>query len=223
MYLALEPFIRRHWPRSLISWTRLLSGRVYDPLVGTHILIGIAVAIGLSALARVGTAWNGGHHLSNMVGEPAVLVLLGGRHMAAHFTFYVSDLLTKCMTVLFLLFLLKVLLRRTELAVAAATLLLTAAFAGAATGDPLIRAALMLTGTGLMMTGLARFGFLAFTVAALATSILTEFPVTYRISAWYSTASFTALAVVIALTVFGFFAATVSTRRAARMQVAVGQ
>jgi hypothetical protein len=176
----------------------------------------------VSALARVGMALNGGRDLSTTLGQPSVLALLGGRHMAAQFPFYISDVLVKCMTVLFLVFLFKVLLRSTGLTVTAATLLMTAAFAGTGTGDPVIRTTLVLTGTALMMAGLARFGFLSFVVASLATSVLTEFPVTYRISAWYSTASFTALAVVIALAVFGFFAATVSTRTA-RSLLAVGQ
>ena len=26
-YLGLEPFVRRHWPRALVGWTRLLTGR----------------------------------------------------------------------------------------------------------------------------------------------------------------------------------------------------
>ncbi len=49
LYLALEPFARRRWPEMLISWTRAISGRWRDPLVGRDILIGIAVgtAVGL--------------------------------------------------------------------------------------------------------------------------------------------------------------------------------
>jgi serine/threonine-protein kinase len=217
MYLALEPFVRRYWPRSLISWTRVLSGRIYDPLVGKHILVGVAIAVSMAAIARVGMTLNGGRHLSTTVGEPSVLILLGGRHMASQLSFYVSDLLTKSMTVLFLVFLLKVLLRNTGIAIIAATLLMTAAFAGTGTGDPVVRAAVMGTGTALMMTGLARFGFLPIVVGALATSMLVESPVTYRISAWYSSVSFTVLAITIALTLFGFFAATVSTRRTGRL------
>ncbi|MBX3390252.1 MAG: serine/threonine protein kinase [Phycisphaeraceae bacterium] len=42
VYLALEPIVRRRWPRLLISWTRLLSGRGRDPLVWRDILIGCA-------------------------------------------------------------------------------------------------------------------------------------------------------------------------------------
>jgi hypothetical protein len=39
-YLAIEPYARRHWPDSLISWNRLLEGRFRDPLVASHILAG---------------------------------------------------------------------------------------------------------------------------------------------------------------------------------------
>ena len=48
LYMAMEPFIRRRWPESLISWTRVLSGRIRDPLVGGHVLVGAAVGIGLT-------------------------------------------------------------------------------------------------------------------------------------------------------------------------------
>ena len=39
-YMALEPYVRRRWPDVLISWTRLLSGKVWDPLVGRDVLAG---------------------------------------------------------------------------------------------------------------------------------------------------------------------------------------
>jgi hypothetical protein len=49
-YLALEPHFRKLWPGLLVSWSRLLEGRVRDPLVGRHLLIGcLAAAISLSA------------------------------------------------------------------------------------------------------------------------------------------------------------------------------
>ena len=43
IYMALEPFVRRHWPQTLVSWTTLLSGRVRDPIVGRDVLIGAAI------------------------------------------------------------------------------------------------------------------------------------------------------------------------------------
>ena len=48
LYMGVEPFIRRRWPESLISWTRVLSGRIRDPLVGGHVAIGAAVGMGLT-------------------------------------------------------------------------------------------------------------------------------------------------------------------------------
>ena len=55
IYISLEPYVRRWWPHTLISWARLLSGRVRDPLVGRDLLAGLLAGIGLVALliARV--------------------------------------------------------------------------------------------------------------------------------------------------------------------------
>lgn len=39
-YLAVEPYARRRWPKVLVSWQRLLSGRLRDPLVGRELLLG---------------------------------------------------------------------------------------------------------------------------------------------------------------------------------------
>ena len=39
-YLAIEPYVRRLWPNTLIAWSRLIGGRLRDPLVGRDLLIG---------------------------------------------------------------------------------------------------------------------------------------------------------------------------------------
>lgn len=57
LYLGVEPHFRRHWPDSLISWSRLQEGKVTDPLVCSHVLAGIAavmvaeVAVAILAVA----------------------------------------------------------------------------------------------------------------------------------------------------------------------------
>jgi serine/threonine-protein kinase len=43
-YLGIEPFVRRLWPNGIITWRRILEGRIRDPLVGRDLLIGGAVA-----------------------------------------------------------------------------------------------------------------------------------------------------------------------------------
>jgi eukaryotic-like serine/threonine-protein kinase len=40
IYLAIEPYFRRRWPRLLVSWSRVLSGRFADPRVGRDLLVG---------------------------------------------------------------------------------------------------------------------------------------------------------------------------------------
>jgi serine/threonine-protein kinase len=52
-YLAVEPYMRRYWPETLVSWNRLLAGRFTDPLVGTHLLVGCAVGTLLAALLSI--------------------------------------------------------------------------------------------------------------------------------------------------------------------------
>lgn len=49
-YMAMEPAMRRRWAKLLISWSRLMSGRFRDPLVGRDILIG-AIAGTAGAIA----------------------------------------------------------------------------------------------------------------------------------------------------------------------------
>ena len=45
LYLALEPWVRRRWPQTIISWSRLLSGQFRDPLVGRDILFGVMLGV----------------------------------------------------------------------------------------------------------------------------------------------------------------------------------
>ncbi len=45
LYLALEPALRARWPQSIVTWSRVLSGRVLDPQVGAHVLSGAAMGV----------------------------------------------------------------------------------------------------------------------------------------------------------------------------------
>ncbi|MEM7356992.1 MAG: serine/threonine-protein kinase, partial [Acidobacteriota bacterium] len=53
-YIALEPFVRSRWPKSLVSWNRLLAGRLNDPLVGRHLLYGAALGVGIGLMHQLG-------------------------------------------------------------------------------------------------------------------------------------------------------------------------
>ena len=53
-YLALEPYVRRLRPWTLVSWTRLLNGGLRDAVVGRDVLIGLAFGIGLTLVSLLG-------------------------------------------------------------------------------------------------------------------------------------------------------------------------
>jgi hypothetical protein len=49
-YVAIEPLVRRRWPDLIVSSTRLLAGRLTDPLVGRDFLIGAVLGTTTAAL-----------------------------------------------------------------------------------------------------------------------------------------------------------------------------
>ena len=55
LYLGLEPYVRRAWPDMLVGWTRVVAGRIRDPLVGHDVLIGIACGAVLALLTLATT------------------------------------------------------------------------------------------------------------------------------------------------------------------------
>ena len=40
IYLALEPWVRRYWPQTMITWSRVVAGKWTDPVVGRDLLFG---------------------------------------------------------------------------------------------------------------------------------------------------------------------------------------
>ncbi len=80
LYLGLEPYVRRSWPSMLVTWSRVLAGRLRDPLVGRDIAFGIACGAALSLMHAAADALPGRFGLNPPpphTGELAVL--LGAR------------------------------------------------------------------------------------------------------------------------------------------------
>jgi Protein kinase domain len=57
-YMAIEPYVRRQWPRVLIGWSRLMAGEWRDPQVGREVFLGalwtLVAAIPMVVAARFG-------------------------------------------------------------------------------------------------------------------------------------------------------------------------
>jgi len=54
IYLALEPWVRRYWPQTMITWSRVLAGKWRDPLVGRDLLFGTLFGIAYALLIASG-------------------------------------------------------------------------------------------------------------------------------------------------------------------------
>jgi hypothetical protein len=204
LYLALEPFVRRRWPQVIISWSRLLAGRFRDPEVGAHILIGTAVGMGFMLIGQLGILWNGGVRLTASYGIPSMTPLRGGLHVARYILFLIDDSIRSTLMTLCLLFILRLIVRRTWLAVCLCTVLTTVAMTATASGDPVVTGITVGIPVLLSLTVLVHFGVVALISAFITCRILAELPITTDFSSWYAGTSLTALVAVLALAVYGY-------------------
>jgi hypothetical protein len=201
VYLALEPFVRRHWPRVLVSWTNVLTGRASDAVVGRDALIGVALGIWFALLIR---AIGGGP-----VAFPGeVALLLGLRGTLGVVLEEAVYAIRNPLFYFFILFALRMMLRSQWAAMIAFTAFFTVL--NALGNDQVWRGAvvgLLYFGTGAFV--IVRFGgLLAFVVGAFVSSLLFDVVLTLDSSAWYFGSNVFILAIVVALTAWAFYTAT---------------
>ncbi|HYT31524.1 MAG TPA: hypothetical protein VEO37_02930, partial [Thermoanaerobaculia bacterium] len=200
LYVALEPLIRRRWPDSLIAWTRLLSGRFSDPLVGRVLLagalLGVFAAISEEALQLARRAMEATPPIPPFPWDPT---LRGPRAVAAQI-FNPPVAMFFALIAALLFFLLRAVLRKEWLAAAVFVLIQTV---------PSFLAGGLISGAFGLVFGAAfififlRFGLLAWVFANYFGHCL-EFPLTTDASAWYAGTSLFVLLVLAALAIYGF-------------------
>ncbi len=204
LYVGLEPYVRRRWPEAIISWNRLLAGNFRDPMIGRDILIGGILAGTFGVL----------EHLDDLflmlTGRPIQLYGLNGNMLfnarfALGFTVDTSiHALLQVMQGLFVLLLLRILLRRFWLA-GAVFILLIGFMNGVPGSDTPIVAWIQTT---LMVSAVlfvvVRFGLVAGTVGFYLSDMLSQVVSTTDIAAWYAQPSLIPIAAMVALLVYGF-------------------
>ncbi len=55
-YIALEPYLRRRWPEKIVSWNRLLSGKIQDPIIARDVLVAVLVCVVVMVLDKIESA-----------------------------------------------------------------------------------------------------------------------------------------------------------------------
>jgi serine/threonine-protein kinase len=208
IYIALEPLIRRRWPDSLIAWTRLLSGRFTDPLVGRVLLAGALLGVFQAISVEVGQLTRRAFEATPPIPPfPWDLTLLGPRAVAGHLVGASAVSMFLALGFALLFFLLRAVLRKEWLAVGAFTLIMAVPLSGVATerveASGLIAAAFGLVKAAAFILVFLRFGLLALVFGNFFGHFL-EFPLTTDSSAWYAGTSLFLLLVLAALAVYGF-------------------
>ncbi len=205
VYLALEPYVRRHWPHSIISWSRLINGKLRDPAVGRDVLFGCVM----------GTLWTIIIVISNIVSravgvEPSfhsVAYLEGARPTLGAFTVQVPNAIRTTLLFFFTLFILRVLLRNKWLAAAVFVVIFTLVQALGST-HPALDVPVLIAIYGISAVALVRFGLVTLAAAIFTVDSIGNPPITMNPSIWYFGSTIFVMASVVALAVWAFRAAT---------------
>ena len=202
LYLALEPWVRRRWPQTLISWSRLLSGQLRDPLVGRDILFGV----------MLGALWILLFHLRStpvmrLGGAPLLgntEYLLGARMALGAWLRQMANSILGTLEFFFLLLGLKFLLRKDWLA-AIAFVAFFALQRGPTDSHPAIELPFLILVYSIAALIVLRFGLIPLAVAIFTVDMALSLPLSSDVSAWYLGNSLVALFSVVVIAVWGFY------------------
>ena len=213
MHLAVEPAMRRHWPNSLLGWTRLLRGEIVDARVGQNALfrIGAGALITLLIFAK--------GPLNHAAGVPYPIASFGntryfeGLHYVIGFLFslFVFQTVFNAMWFILTIVGLTRLFKRMWVVGLAATVVFT--FLAArdffvdAPGVLWINFTIAFIVVGIITMLAIRVGLLATVMAFCSTFVLTATPWSFDTSAWSFQESALAFLVIAGLTAFAAYAA----------------
>ena len=190
-YLALEPYIRRFSPGSLIGWTRVLTGRWRDPQVASDVLLGICAGLAMTLLYGV-------HNIiPPLFGRPEPMpllpadlnVLLSGRFVLGRALSSMGTAISSGMLAVVGVITLLILLKRKWLAHIASSIVFVWVVINQmfSPGTPILDIAVGL-GIIAIWTGVILYAGLLSTVAALTTHfMLLRAPLTTEIGTWRGT------------------------------------
>ena len=209
LYLALEPYVRRHWPQAIISWSRLMAGRLRDPLVGRDVLWGVLLGVVWSVVVSAGFLALKREGATPQLASTSLLV--GGRQVVGIWLLNVVQSILGTLEFFFVLFLLRVLLRNKWLAIVCFVALWTTL--NTLQGDhPQIMAPVWLVVFSIAAFAVSRFGLITLAVAIFTANVLLRLPFTLDVSIWYASSAFAVLLSFVALAAWGFYTSLAGQR-----------
>jgi len=183
LYLSVEPAVRRFWPQAIISWTRLLSGKVNDPLVGQDALYGVVLGLvwavverlaGYIVITRFGIGYNTGD----------LTVLNGFRSALGEALALIPSAITSTFVFFGVLLVARLIFRRIWIASVVFTAIFT--FIQTINSTHLwFDVPTILVIYGIAAIALTRFGLVTLMVAVIAANMMLNMPMSGDLTKWY--------------------------------------
>jgi hypothetical protein len=204
LYLAIEPYVRRRWPHAIISWSRIMADKIRDPLVGRDLLYGVLFGLAWSVIFEFTFLTQ--MRLGGMPSLASTSFLLGARHVIGNWLWHLSVSVQATLIFFFLMFILRVLLRKPWLAAGA----FVAIWVGIKLADSRHVATDSVGYLAIYILAafmIVRFGFVTLAAAIFTVDLLLSVPLGLNPSNWYMSGSLFVLATVAAMAVWGAYTA----------------
>jgi serine/threonine-protein kinase len=205
LYMSLEPFVRKLWPHSIISWTRLVSGRVRDPLVGRDTMFGVMLGLMWVLMFEL-RIYLGAAHFGEAPQLGVTDYMLGmARTLGAVLAQAPNGILG--IMVFFLVMIGLRYILRNQWAAGAGFVAIYAGLKLLRSDHPGIDAAIWVAIFGIAAFAMVRFGLITLAVAVLTVDIMANVPITLDFSRWYAPATISVPLAMLALGIWGFHTA----------------
>jgi hypothetical protein len=204
VYTALEPFVRRYWPTTIISWTRLLSGQFKDPVLGRDILFGTLFGVCSAVLEHTQPLLEAA--LGKPPGRPVMVestyTIDGLRGALATLLHQSTESFTLALMVFFLFFVIRLILRKNWLSALVVALLFCIPSLGAS--NPVID--MLFTGSFFLayLYILYRYGLVALAALFFVDQVADSMPITLPLTAWYAEGGIVAVVAMLLFAFYGF-------------------
>ena len=201
-YLAVEPWVRRHWPQTIISWSRLLSGQWRDPLVGRDILFGVILGVVWILVFQV--RYIPMMRMGAAPGMGSTEALMGGREALGAWLRQWPQSIQTTLVFFLALFGLRVMLRKEWIAAIAFVAIFAVPRSLSSTYMAVEMPAQILV-YAIAVLIVLRFGLVPLACAIFTINLMANIPFSADFSTWYMTTSIFALVSVVALAGWGFY------------------
>jgi serine/threonine-protein kinase len=213
LYVAIEPYVRKLWPDSLLGWSRLLAGHIRDPRVGRDVLAGVAfgVAVTLSDLAKATVMpWLGYPAPYPTYGDE--LSTLGVSGVATAWVEWLYQSIEAALLLMLIFIGARLVFRRETANRARFSRIVTVVVMSALATNQMGGTGTYLVFLFPVVSGLLfafvvfRFGLLSFVVALFVWRVVGNVPMMLAVSHWSAIGSNLTLALLVGLTLFAFYA-----------------